>query len=146
VEHTQRHRTIARILLAALILTPGCKVSSGTEGPTDPANELPFGRVDLPTDGSQVAASTPIGGWAVDDRGIREVRLYVNGHFQIAVPLNTDRADVSKVFPLYSKKGDRHGWTTALSFDVPGPHIVVVQAVDTDGATRDIGVLNLTSK
>jgi hypothetical protein len=145
VNRTERRGTLASILVA-MILMSGCNPGSGTDGATDPANELPSGRVDLPLDGAQVAASVPVGGWALDDRGIKEVRLYVDGHFQIGVPLNTDRPDVSKAFPTYAKKGDRHGWTTAVSFEAPGPHTVVVQAVDSDGATRDIGVLTLTSR
>lgn len=146
VDRTKRRGTLAGLLIAAMTLAAGCNPGNNTDGPADPTNELPFGRVDQPADGAVVPASVAVGGWALDDRGIREVRVYVDGHFQIGVPLNTDRPDVSKAFPVYSKNGDRHGWTTAASFEAAGPHTVVVQAVDTDGATRDIGVLNLTSR
>jgi len=32
-----------------------------------------------------------------------------------------------------------------MGFDAPGPHVIVIQAVDSDGATRDIGVVNVVA-
>jgi hypothetical protein len=60
-------------------------------------------------------------------------------------PLNTDRPDVAKAYPSYARGSSKHGWTTTVQFNAAGPHTVIVQAVDTNGATRDIGVLHLTS-
>jgi Bacterial Ig domain len=146
VNTIERPRRLARLLVAAVIGLSGCKAAPPAVQQPDPANEIPFGTVDTPVTGAQVPNSVMIGGWALDDRGIREVRLFVDGHFQHADPLNTDRPDVAKAFPAYAKTGIRLGWTTTVSFEAPGQHTVVAQAVDSDGATRDIGVLTLTSK
>ena len=45
-----------------------------------PVNELPFGHVDTPPQGAQVKAETGIAGWALDDRGIKEIRVYIDNH------------------------------------------------------------------
>jgi hypothetical protein len=111
----------------------------------DPSNELPFGHVDVPVAGAQVNAQAPIAGWALDDRGVREIRVYVDGHIVNTGQLTAQRPDVSKAFPQYARESHLHGWALLLGFDAPGPHTVIVQAVDTDGATRDIGTLNVTA-
>lgn len=111
----------------------------------DPINELPFGNVDVPVPGATVKALSPVAGWALDDRGIREIRLYIDGRIANTTRLNQYRPDVTQTFPQYAKGRTRHGWSLLAGFDMPGPHTLIVQAVDTDGATRDIGVLNVTA-
>ena len=117
----------------------------GDKGIDDPANELPFGHVDIPPEGGQVKAETVLAGWALDDRGVKQIRVYVDGHLVNTGVLTEDRPDVSKVFPRYATGSHKHGWTIMAGFDAPGPHVVIVQAVDTDGATRDIGVVNVNA-
>lgn len=136
-------RTCARAFAAACALTlAGCGPADALH---DPANELPFGVVDIPQPGAQVKALSPVGGWALDDRGIREIRLYIDGHLGTTTRLSQARPDVTQIFPQYAKGRTRHGFTMLAGFDVPGPHTLVVQAVDSDGATRDIGVINVTA-
>lgn len=129
---------------AALVLTvtimSGC---GGSKGALDPANELPFGHIDVPAEGAHVKAQAPVAGWAMDDRGVGEVRVFVDGHLVSHGPLTDERPDVSKAFPRYARTSHRHGWTLTMDFDTPGPHAVLVQAVDSDGATRDIGTLTV---
>jgi hypothetical protein len=130
----------AAVCAAAIALA--CAQGKGVQ---DPANELPFGHVDTPAPGAEVHALTAVGGWAMDDRGIREIRLYVDGRIVNTCRLTTPRPDVSRAYPTYAHGGDRHGWTMVGGFDAPGFHAVLVQAVDNDGATRDIGSFNVTS-
>lgn len=131
----------AGVLLAATLLA-GCGRSSREQ---DPSNELPFGHVDVPVAGAQVKAQGPVAGWALDDRGIREIRVYVDGHIINTGHLTDQRPDVSKAFPQYARGSNLHGWALLMGFDAPGPHTVIVQAVDTDGATRDIGTFDVTA-
>lgn len=135
-------RLVGAIAAAAALALAGC---SADRGVYDPANELPFGHVDAPIEGAQVDAKTPLAGWAMDDRGIRQIRLYVDNHLVNTGPLTQDRPDVSKIYPRYTHADHRHGFSLLMGFDAPGRHVVVVQAVDSDGATRDIGVLTVTS-
>jgi hypothetical protein len=131
-------------MVAAALSAGGCGSSSNRA--LDPSNELPLGRIDSPAEGAQVTSSVTIGGWALDDRGVRAVRVYIDGHFANETQPNTDRPDVAKAFPQYARETTLHGWTLAVSFAAPGPHVIIAQAVDSDGATRDIGTVNVTSR
>ena len=135
---------VGRVLAAAIAAAAlaGCRLRGNV---TDPANELPFGHIDAPAPGAEVKAETPVAGWALDDRGVTQIRVYVDSHLVNTGPLTMDRPDVSRQYPRYTRGNHRHGWTLLMGFDAPGPHTVLVQAVDTDGATRDIGVVNVTA-
>jgi N-acetylmuramoyl-L-alanine amidase len=136
--------TRAAVFAAALAFAFACN-RGNAETVLDPANELPFGNVDVPVAKAQTGAQTTVGGWAMDDREIREVRVYVDGRFAEVSKLNTDRPDVSKAFPQYAHATNMHGWTTTIVFEVPGPHTILVQAVDSNGATHDIGTVPVVS-
>jgi hypothetical protein len=138
----------AAMMIAALAVG-GCggeEKHPPADTPLDPANELPFGHVDMPPAGAGVQIEVGIAGWAMDERGVREIRIYVDGHFAKTTTLNTERPDVSAAFPAVARGTNLHGWTTSITFDAPGVHSIVVQAVDTNGATRDIGALTVTSR
>ena len=143
----RKGRAMRRMVIAGslvvLSVMAGCRRQSNRA--LDPANELPFGTVDTPANGQHVGGEVNFGGWAMDDRGIREIRIYVDGHFVNLGQLGVERADVSKAFPQYVHGNHQHGWGIPIDFTSPGAHKVVVQAVDIDGATRDIGVLDITS-
>lgn len=127
----------------ALAVTAGCTRRQSNRA-LDPTNELPFGTVDGPAEGATVGIITNAGGWAVDDRGIREVRVYIDGRFVNATPLNTPRPDVAKAYPQYARGTNVLGWTVPVEFPSPGTHTLLVQAVDSDGATRDIGTIKVS--
>jgi Bacterial Ig domain len=139
------HRPLNRATAVALLIAAVAAGCGGSSGVDDRANELPFGHVDVPVDGARVEAQTPIAGWALDDRGVREIRVYVDGRIVNHGPLTNERPDVSKAYPQYARRGNQHGWTLTMDFAVPGSHAVLVQAVDSDGATRDIGALHVTA-
>ena len=145
-----RRRVLAATGLSIVLgLSAACGSRSGSDAnpALDPANELPFGNLDVPVAAAQVNAQILVGGWAMDDRGVREVRVYVDGRFANATPLNFDRPDVSKMFPpVYVRGGNLHGWGVNVGFAAPGPHTVLAQAVDSDGATKDIGTVSVTSR
>ena len=132
------------VVLAIELVVSGCARRQSNRA-LDPTNELPFGVVDGPTQGATVAAVATVGGWALDDRGIREVRIYVDSHFMNVTALNTSRPDVVKVYPQYAHGSDVAGFTTVVELTQKGPHTIIVQAVDTDGATRDLGTIKVTS-
>jgi hypothetical protein len=138
----RRRGSVACVALAALAFA-GC--SRGAKGLDDPANELPFGHVDVPAAGSEVKAESPVAGWALDDRGVTQIRVYVDNHIINSGALSEDRPDVSRIYPQYARGSHRHGFTLLAGFDAPGPHTILVQAVDSDGATRDIGVIAVTA-
>jgi hypothetical protein len=78
----------------------------------------------------------------MDDTGVEEVRIYVDGHFVKSTTLTVDRPDVTAAVPTYARQSNRHGWTVTLGLE-PGGHSVIAQAVDRVGATRDLGYVNV---
>ena len=128
-----------------LLASAGCRMLS-TSGP-DPKNELPFGYVDLPAEGGKVERDMPARGWALDDAGVTEVRIFLDNHFVARATLTEPRPDVIKAYPKYARGTEVHGWAVLvpLGGDAPvGPHTILVQAIDTQGASRDIGTKNVT--
>ena len=112
----------------------------------DPKNELPFGYVDEPKDGTSIDRNVTTHGWAMDDNGVAEIRVFLDNHFVARTTPTEARPDVSKAFPRYAHGKDTHGWTLIVPLDagvVLGPHTLVYQAVDNQGATRDIGTVNV---
>jgi hypothetical protein len=140
----RRTRTSVLLLGISTVVVMSVVSGCGGKGVNDPANELPSGYVDTPADGAQVKMDATFSGWAVDDRGVAGIRIYVDGRLAGIGRLTGDRPDVSKALPRYANGTHKHGWTIPVGFDAPGPRRVIVQAVDTDGATRDIAVLNVT--
>jgi len=85
-----RRRVLAATGLSIVLgLSAACGSRSGSDAnpALDPANELPFGNLDVPVAAAQVNAQILVGGWAMDDRGVREVRVYVDGRFASATEL-----------------------------------------------------------
>ena len=106
-------------------------------------NELPQGAVDVPRPGDVLRpGKTLVGGWALDDSGVAEIRIYLDGHYKSSARLNVARPDVAKVHPRYARRGSIHGWNVEVDFGTsPGSHTILFQAVDDNGATRDIGIV-----
>ena len=137
---------IARCLIAALVLFAAACGNAAAPRDPSPKNELPFGYLDFPMSGAMVEREMPARGWAMDDGSVVAVRIYLDNHFIATATLTEARPDVSKTYPTYAHSGDKHGWATLvpLGGDAKvGPHTILVQAVDDQGATRDIGVANV---
>jgi len=135
----------ARALAAILLLSAACGRPAVPRDP-DPKNELPFGFIDVPAAGSTVGHQMLTRGWALDDGGVSEVRIFLDGHFVGRTTITESRPDVSKAYPNYARGSDIHGWTVVVPVGADtamGPHTVLVQAVDNQGATRDIGTTNV---
>ena len=136
------------IRLALLFLLPvvaACQGASSSSGP-DPSNELPVGFVDQPTNGAAVDRQMQMYGWAHDDHGIKEIWIFVDGRFMARTTVTQPRPDVIQAYPQYAGGTGMLGWsvTVPLTSASTGTHTVVVQAVDTQGATRDIGTADVS--
>lgn len=74
----------------------------------------PFGKFETPTEGSTVSSSIPVTGWALDDFGVKDVKIYVareNELFYIGVAdfVEGARPDVEEAFPGYPNN-HKAGW------------------------------------
>jgi hypothetical protein len=132
----------ALAVAGVVLLVAGC---AHPDPAHDPYNELPFGNVETPVDGARVQARTDVAGWALDDHGLKEIRLYVDGRFAGVAPLKFERPDVKKTYTQYARHAEKNGFVGAVVFDRPGDHTILVQATDIDGGTRDIGVVKVTA-
>jgi len=136
---------MARRVLVGLFLTcaVGCTLLTQKSEP-DPKNELPFGFVDEPKGGTAIDRNMPSHGWALDDNSVTEVRVFMDDHFLARASLTEMRPDVTKAFPKYAHGNDVHGWnlTVPLPAGVTlGPHTLIYQAVDNQGATKDFATV-----
>ena len=137
------HR-LSLLLIASLFAAVGCQWPSSEP---NPKNELPFGTVEAPPQGAGVDRQMTVGGWALDDEGVKEVRVFVDNRFVGRTPVDQPRPDVTKSFPAYTAGKDLHGWVLKVSLGsafAAGSHTILAQAVDTQGATRDIGTVNIS--
>jgi hypothetical protein len=136
--------------LALLLTFTACARTAKTP---NPRNELPFGYVDIPSNGKTVGRMVHVGGWAMDDSAVAAIRIYVDDALKGVTDVGLSRPDVSKAFPKYvhgsADAVDRHGWQAAVDLgDQAGPHTIRVQAFDDEGASRDLGsvVVNLIGR
>jgi hypothetical protein len=114
--------------------------SGESSPPPTLAGELPVGAVDLPKENAKVSRTFEVLGWAVDDRGIREIRVFVDRAFNSIIPAGRDRRDVLQLHPEWAAANPLPGWSGSLTL-TPGPHSLIFQAVDTDGLTRVLGIV-----
>lgn len=126
--------------------------SPPTGGPS-PGPGLPFGHLDLPSDNATVAGAFAVGGWALDDVGIRHVRIFRDAVGQEpagallyvgdAVRIPGARPDVVRGFPGMPEV-DRAGWgflvlTNTLPGNGNGSFRFHAVAEDTDGQQTVLG-------
>ena len=112
----------------------------------DATNELPFGALDWPHEGATVPPSSGllVAGWALDDSGIKEVRVFFDNRFKIAAPLEVERPDLQP-YGNYTHGTNVHGFRIEIVTPAePGNHTILVQAVDDRGATRDLGTAKVS--
>ena len=133
-----------RVLLGLLLAAAaGCTL---LETAPDSKNELPFGWVDEPANGRAVQRHLTSHGWALDDNTVSKVHVYLDGHYLAKTTITEARPDVSKTYPRYAHGNDIHGWKLAIALPAEltlGLHTLVFQAVDNQGATRDIGTADV---
>ncbi len=96
----------------------------------------PFGWVDSPQEGETVHSGSWGFGWALDDSGIREIRMTVDG--AAAVPLVTGGRHPGAVsaFPSYPDI-EHAGFGFQVPALPPGPHTLVLTFVAEDGGKSE---------
>jgi hypothetical protein len=141
------------LLVAAPNPGPGPRRASVLIGPrvftvsqSAPVPTPPIGFVDTPAEGAHVDGSIAIGGWALDDLGVIEVRIYRNAvapepagarvFIGNAVFVENARPDIERAYPSFPN-ARRAGWgfmvlTNMLPQQGNGTYEISAYAVDAD--------------
>lgn len=94
----------------------------------------PEGRVDIPQPGVNVEKTLHISGWAVDKKGVQEVKVLVNGSIVGQATLGFARGDLAYIYPDFIGAAN-----SGFSYDLnvsslpPGVYVLSVQAESSDG-------------
>ena len=109
---------------------------------------LPFGEFSTPGDGSTVRGSIAVTGWALDDNGIENVKIYrTQGNTQVyigeAILVEGARQDVAALYPDYPFN-TKAGWgymllTNFLPNGGNGTFKIHAIATDTEGISTPLG-------
>lgn len=109
-----------------------------------PRLDMPMGHIDEPLRDATVVSDLRVSGWAGDSRGIREVRVLVDGKVAAVTALTWDRPDVSAIYPEFRHGSDRHGWRANVEVPAPGVHRLSVEAVNLNGVSGELGARVIT--
>ncbi|MCX6582080.1 MAG: Ig-like domain-containing protein [Candidatus Aminicenantes bacterium] len=114
--------------------------------------EYPFGAFSTPVDGSTVASSVAVTGWALDDTGVSSVKIYREEGSNLvyigdATFVDGARPDIAAAYPYYPLKS-RAGWgymmlTNFLPGGGNGTFVLHAIASDGYGKSTDLGVATI---
>jgi Leucine-rich repeat (LRR) protein len=112
-------------------------------------SEFPFGSFDTPIGGSTVSSSIPVTGWALDDTGIKDVKIYREQQQDLiyigtALQVEGARPDVAIAYPNYPNN-TKAGWgymmlTNFLPNSGNGTFVLHAIATDVMGKTTTLGI------
>jgi len=146
------------------------KVYTTTLSDTSPEDRPPFGEMDLPVEGgAPVSGSIPVSGWALDDKGVQRVVIYLlsgknkaRTYIGDAVFVEGARPDIQREYPGFPgnhKAGWGHmlltnflpnggnGYYTlqAVAYDIPGQETILgTRTIQSDnaGAVNPFGAID----
>jgi N-acetylmuramoyl-L-alanine amidase len=126
------------VLCLVTVACAGDKREDATKRQRDP-NLPSMGYIDIPAAGATVDATVRVSGWALDESGIKVVRIYFDDELMVSVPLVSPRADVDKAYPRYSTPDKIHGFEALID---AGSHVgftlIRAEAIDGKGAATSI--------
>jgi hypothetical protein len=103
--------------------------------------------LDQPADGAVVTGIVEVSGWAIDDRGVSEIDLYVDGAFVASADLNIPRYDVLQAYPwiagtINARPGFSVSFTTGSLSN--GEHTLFLRISFSDASEGDFGHRTVT--
>jgi len=145
---------ISLVLLIPVVVQAGGVRDVGVKAPTPGILGPPAGIpgetmfwLDSPRDGAVVSGIVSVTGWILDDRGVSNIDLYVDGVFFGSADLNIPRYDIIQAYPWILQENHAHpGFST--SFDAGaltnGSHALLVRVTFGDGSQEDFGARSVT--
>jgi len=101
--------------------------------------------MDAPRSGEALRGTVQLYGWVLAESGIQQVIVYVDRNYAATATLGGSRPDVARAYPAFSN-GPDSGWAASLDTSKfpAGAHELVVQGTANNGATRDLGAINVS--
>jgi len=90
-------------------------------------------------DGRNASGVKAIYGWALDEKGISRIELFIDGNYVCKIPHGGIREDIKVGYPRYPK-ADQSGFAMIWNYSAlsPGEHDVVVKLHNLKGETLDL--------
>jgi hypothetical protein len=112
---------------------------SSAPQPQDSSNLPLVGKLESPVNGKNASGVKAIYGWALDEKGISSVELFIDDSYVCKIPHGGIREDVKETYPRYPK-ADQSGFAMIWNYSAlsPGEHHVVVKLHNLKGETLDL--------
>ncbi len=130
-----RRITRAVVLLAAVALVP-----AGAFAQT-------IFWLDTPAEGATVNGIVEVSGWILDERGVSNIDLYVDGSFVTAADIDIARYDVLQAYPWYATTQNvKPGFRTSFDGNAvgAGQHTLFLRVTFSDSSVQDFGQRTFT--
>lgn len=104
------------------------------------SDERPFGTIDLPAPAASTDSFISVEGWALDDQGISQIEILLDGNSVGMTSRGVSRPDVKQVFPAYPD-AETSGFRFSLNASnlSSGQHQIVVVLTDTVAQKTQLG-------
>ena len=101
----------------------------------------PYMWIDEPIANSTTKGDVKVRGWAINQSGIQEVKIYINNTYIGNASIGKSRPDVKNVYPKYSE-ADKSGYEYIINSSkiTDGLQTIKVQAIGKDGTTQESSV------
>jgi len=98
-----------------------------------------IGSLESPAMGSKVSGVRTIHGWALDEKGISRIELFVDGKYYCDVPYGGTRRDIEKAYLLYPEAG-RSGFALLYNFSAlpAGDHTLLLKVFNSEDEVIDL--------
>ena len=128
----------ARGLSAALLLfCAGC--AEPAAGPDNPPS---VGSIDVPKARASVSSQFVVSGWAADESGVAELRLYLDDKLVATPSLTVVRPDVDRAYPTALR--EPHGFSTVVNAgDKTDRCLIRAEVLDKRGALSRVAQVSV---
>jgi hypothetical protein len=140
-------RIVLSLAVLPFIIAMGCgpDVNRDPNSPQRQSGPNPssIGFIDKPHEGDTVDTPLEVAGWALDESGVKAVRIYFDDDLVATLPVVVPRPDIIKRYPAYANQGPVHGFMQTID---AGAHAgyTVIRAVAIDGRGAQTDVYHIT--
>ena len=133
-------RSLLLVALCSLALE-ACSRESGGGGPKRQreSNPASVGFIDFPKEGAIVDSPVAVSGWALDESGVRLVRIYFDDELMVSAAPASVRRDVEQRYPERRTQDGVHGFDAVIN---AGSHsgytLIRAEVIDEKGGLTSV--------